>query len=391
MDGLIADFDVIVAGGGLSGLLAAKEIASSKLSVAIMEENLEIGIPEKCAGLISVKALTSLGLFPSRRIVKNEIKRALIVSPLGSKAEIDATKQRVIALNRREFDRELASMAEREGAIIELGQRVTSVEDHEEFVKIRTAKQERKAKILVDARGLSSLNQEQKAGILQSAQYDIHGEWFEKDRVEVYPDNNVTPGFPTWVIPLDDDTARLGVAGYGINPVAHLDKFVENHGARIIKKSVSPIFIGGASKSFVQGNIVAVGDAAGQTKPTTGGGIFTGGIGAILAGRAISKYLLSNDPLALRDYEVEWRRAFGREFMIMSQARRVYERVDNKTMDKMIRVLASPKILDKISNESDFDYHSIGISQTLSMIKEHPLLALDLIKIGANVILDLLK
>ncbi|MCP8307263.1 MAG: NAD(P)/FAD-dependent oxidoreductase [archaeon] len=383
------DFDVIVAGGGVCGLIAAREIASSNLSVSVLEEDFEIGIPERCAGLISVKALASLGLFPSRRIINNEIKRAIIHSTLGSKVEVNATNQRVIVLNRREFDRELARTAERNGAFIDLGQRVLDIEDKDGLVKVKTAKHERSAKIFVDARGLSSLKPEH--GILQAAQYDIQGSWFEIDRVEIYLDNRATPGFFKWLIPLNEDTARLGVAGYGINPIEHLDEFINDHKAKVMKKIASPIFIGGASKNFVHGNIVAVGDAAGQTKPTTGGGIFTGGIGALLAGRAISNSLLNGNPSALRDYEVQWRRIFGKEFMIMSQARKIYERIDNERIEKILKALSSSNILDRLADEADFDYHSIGIFQILSMIKESPSLALELIKLGFGTMLDLFK
>jgi geranylgeranyl reductase family protein len=385
------DFDVIVAGGGVCGLIAAREIASSNLSVSVLEEDFEIGIPERCAGLISVKALASLGLFPSRRIINNEIKRAIIYSPLGSTVEINAKNQRVIVLNRREFDRELARIAERNGAFIDLGQRVSSIEDKNGLVKVKTARHEISAKILIDAKGLSSLKPEHGLGVLQAAQYDIQGSWFERDRVEIYLDNEATPGFFKWLVPLNDDTARLGVAGYGINPIEHLDKFIKDHKAKVIKKIISPIFVGGASKNFIHGNVVAVGDAAGQTKPTTGGGIFTGGIGAFLAGRAVSESLLNNDPSALRDYEVDWRRVFGKELMIMSQGRRIYEKIDNGRIEKILKTLSSSNILDRLSDKADFDYHSIGILQILSMIKRYPPLALDLMKLGIGAVSDLFK
>ncbi|MCP8311319.1 MAG: geranylgeranyl reductase family protein, partial [Candidatus Methylarchaceae archaeon HK01M] len=322
--------DVIVAGGGICGLVAAREIAASGLRVTVLEEDLEIGIPEKCGGLISLKALTSLGLFPSRKIVKNEIKGAVIYSPLGSKLEVKATKQRVIVLDRREFDRELARIAKRSGALIEVGQRVSSIKAEDELVKVETERYARSAKIFVDARGISSLKHGRQSGFLQAAQYDVYGSWFEKDRVELYLDNRVAPGFFTWVIPLDDDIARLGVAGKGMNPKKFLDGFVKDHKATAIKKIVSPIYVGGASENFIHGNIVVVGDAAGQTKPTTGGGIFTGGVGGLLAGRAVLNSLLLNDPSALREYEVQWRKIFGKEFMVMSQARKIYEKLENE-------------------------------------------------------------
>jgi len=39
-------YDVIVAGGSVSGLLCAREIARSGLSVLVLEEDSEIGTPE---------------------------------------------------------------------------------------------------------------------------------------------------------------------------------------------------------------------------------------------------------------------------------------------------------------------------------------------------------
>jgi hypothetical protein len=65
--------------------------------------------------------------------------------------------------------------------------------------------------------------------------------------------------------------------------------------------------------------------------------------------------------------------------------------MDNEKIDKMVKVLSSSNILDKLSNKADFDYHSMGIFQILSMIKEHPSLALDLIKLGLGAMFDLFK
>ncbi|NHV96347.1 MAG: FAD-binding protein, partial [Thaumarchaeota archaeon] len=49
------DYDVVIAGGGLAGLLAAREVASKGLNVAVFEEDLEIGVPDKCDGLVSMR------------------------------------------------------------------------------------------------------------------------------------------------------------------------------------------------------------------------------------------------------------------------------------------------------------------------------------------------
>ena len=45
------------------------------------------------------------------------------------------------------------------------------------------------------------------------------------------------------------------------------------------------------------------GDVAGQTKPTTAGGIYTCGIGGMLAGRALIKSVRKSDDSFLHGYE----------------------------------------------------------------------------------------
>ena len=57
-----------------------------------------------------------------------------------------------------------------------------------------------------------------------------------------------------------------------------------------------------------------VGDAAGQAKPTTAGGIFSCGMAGILAGRAISEAIQTGKSSSLMNYEKQWRDKFGKEF-----------------------------------------------------------------------------
>jgi digeranylgeranylglycerophospholipid reductase len=58
------NYDVVIAGGSISGLLAAREIAAGGLSVAVIEEDAEIGTPEHCGGLVSISGIQNLGIVP---------------------------------------------------------------------------------------------------------------------------------------------------------------------------------------------------------------------------------------------------------------------------------------------------------------------------------------
>ena len=110
-------YDVIIAGGSVSGLLAGREIAAKGLSVAILEEDAEIGTPEHCGGIVSINGIQNLGIIPSSNAIENKIKYARIAS--SSKIfELNAEEQKVIVLDRRVFDKQIAFQTQRLGGNI---------------------------------------------------------------------------------------------------------------------------------------------------------------------------------------------------------------------------------------------------------------------------------
>ena len=67
-----------------------------------------------------------------------------------------------------------------------------------------------------------------------------------------------------------------------------LQSYIDNKGKySIVRKVYAPIWVNGPVRSFVSERTITVGDAAGQSKPTTAGGIYTCGMGGVLAGRAL--------------------------------------------------------------------------------------------------------
>src|SRR5919202_5572036 len=119
-------YDVIIAGGSVSGLLAAREAAAKGLSVIVLEEDTEIGTPEHCGGLVSIDGIQNLGVVPSNNAIQNNIKHAKISSPSKS-FELNAEKQKVIVLDRRVFDKQIAFQDQRMGAEIRVRCSVLSI------------------------------------------------------------------------------------------------------------------------------------------------------------------------------------------------------------------------------------------------------------------------
>ncbi|MBT8172758.1 MAG: NAD(P)/FAD-dependent oxidoreductase [Nitrosopumilus sp.] len=356
-------FDVVVAGGSVAGLLCAREIASKGFSVLVIEEDYEIGTPEHCGGLVSIAGLEELGIIPFRKTFEHMIDSAEITSPNGNSFTINSKNQKVVEISRRELDKQIAFQAQKNGAVIKVRTSFQEITD----TGIRTNEEKIDCKILVDARGVSSLIHKDRTGILSSAQYEIYSNWIKKGKVEVFFDQEKYPGFFAWIIPSGEGKGKVGVAGRGINVAEALDKILEEKKEfSVIRKIFAPIWIKGPIENFVEGKTVIVGDAAGQAKPTTAGGIFTSGMGGVYAGQAISKFLETNDKSELDEYQKKWMNRFGKEFEKQSLARKILERLDNNTINKLFESI-TPEIIKDISEKDDFDFHTGSIIKLLGI------------------------
>jgi digeranylgeranylglycerophospholipid reductase len=366
-------YDVIIAGGSVSGLLAGREIAARGLSVAILEEDAEIGTPEHCGGLVSINGIQNLGIIPSSNAIENKIKYARIAS--SSKIfELNAEEQKVIVLDRRIFDKQIAFQTQRMGGDIRVRCSMRSIikkndcinDDDHHYYDVRTSEGNLKCNYFVDARGVTSILQRNREGVLQSAQYEVYASWIERDTIEVKFDSESYPGFFAWIIPIGRGKAKVGVAGKSINAANALKSYMDSKGQSysVIRKVYAPIWVRGPLETFVYGRTLIIGDAAGQTKPTTAGGIYTCGMGGIFAGRAIAKAIQQNNDKLLYDYQKNWFSIFKEEFDKMIIARRLLERLDNKAIDELFSTITQVET-EQLSKTGDFDFHSSALAKML--------------------------
>ena len=356
-------YDVVIAGGSIAGLLCAREIALKNHRVVIIEEDYEIGTPEHCGGLVSSNGLEELGVIPLRKTFDHFIESAEVFAPNGNSFSVISKNQKVAEISRRELDKQIAHQAQKNGAEIKVR---TSFQEITER-GVRTSEGEIECKVFVDARGVSSLIHKDRTGILSSAQYEIYADWIKKGKVEVYFDQEKYPGFFAWVIPSDEGKGKVGVAGRGINSAEMIEGFLEKKGKySTIRKIFAPIWIKGPINKFVEGKKVIIGDAAGQAKPTTAGGIYSSGMGGIMAGIAISNFLKTGNIVDLERYQQNWLEKFGKEFEKQLFARKVLERIDNDTINKLFESI-TPEITKEISEKDDFDFHTGSIVKLLGV------------------------
>jgi digeranylgeranylglycerophospholipid reductase len=364
------DYDVLIAGGSVSGLLAAREIAAGGLSVLVLEEDPEIGTPEHCGGLVSVAGIRNLGVVPdSHTVENNKIARAKITSPTRC-FEISAEKQRIMVLDRRAFDKQIAFHAQKNGAEIRVKCSMRSfAKDSLEYV-VKTSEGSISCTYFVDARGVSSIIHRNREGVLQSAQYEVYAPWIERDTIEVAFDSQRYPGFFAWIIPTGQGIGKVGVAGRHINAANVLQSYIDSKGRySVVRKIYASIWVNGPLENFVYDRVMVVGDAAGQSKPTTAGGIYSCGMGGVLAGRAVIEAAAAGSrsgmPLLLTQYEKNWLSMFKSEFDKMLLARRFMERLDNKAIDDLVAAI-SPKTVEEASVYGDFDFHTSALAKMLA-------------------------
>ena len=100
-------YDILVAGGSIAGLTFAAEAAKRGAKVLVAEEHPEIGEPEKCDGLVSLRGLSRYGYAPGPGVIQDEISAAVVHSPSDTHFAVNATALEVVVIDRSEFDKQV--------------------------------------------------------------------------------------------------------------------------------------------------------------------------------------------------------------------------------------------------------------------------------------------
>jgi Dehydrogenases (flavoproteins) len=193
------------------------------------------------------------------------------------------------------------------------------------------------------------------------------------DEVEVYFDQNLFPGFFGWLVPT---SANKGLAGLLVreNPASCLSNLLSRLQNQ---EKISSIHADARFSAIPMGSlpqtcsdrIVIVGDAAGQVKPTTGGGIYYGLLCADMAVDALHQaFLASNFSAAkLSAYDKQWRAKLDHELEAGYRARRLYKRLSNHRIDHLFQLARNNDIPTFVTEWQDFsfDWHGPVISRVL--------------------------
>ncbi|HSW58948.1 MAG TPA: NAD(P)/FAD-dependent oxidoreductase, partial [Dehalococcoidales bacterium] len=184
------------------------------------------------------------------------------------------------------------------------------------------------------------------------------------NEVEVYFDQKIAPGFFAWLAPVSQGQALAGLMTRE-SPREHLQEWLADLASRQkIKLEEYQIRQCGIPMKPLpvtwKERLIVVGDAAGQVKPTTGGGIYFGlqsaGIAAAVLHEAIAAQDFSSEQL--RQYDRQWRTLLLAELKREYFARRAYQLLSNRQIDGLFKTALKQGIVDSLMSEyTSFDNH----------------------------------
>ncbi len=364
--------DVIVVGGGPAGLRLAAGLAEAGLDVVLFDERGQIGKRRICTGIIGAEAFDSLDL--PRGSILNRIQRLKFLSPKGTELEYVHPSLLAYVVDRTAFDQSLAEVSGRSGAELRCGTPVKRVFREPGRVVVEIGK-ERKAdavervaaKVLVLATGVNSrLNRAVGLGLpggfLNAAQTHLSVEGL--DCTHCFAGRLVAPGAFGWLVPLSPGLARLGLMVEG--PAAHyfrgLAKRVEGfrrEPSQPLEPDLKPIAQRFEGSSFGE-RVLAVGEAAGQVKTTTGGGIYYGLLGADVAVECLREAFAAGrfDAGFLSRYEQRWQRRLLGELESGYRYRRIFAKLSDRKIEALFKLAKQNGVIPLVKRRARFDWHA---------------------------------
>ena len=329
-------YDIIVVGAGPAGSITAKTAASRGLDVLLIEKRQQIGDPVRCAEGVNKEYIRNF-VKPDPAWISAEVKGSRIYAPNGKIVEMGEELSGVevgYVLERKVFDRALAMEAAHAGAQVMVKTRASGLLTNNGYVTGIIAQHmgksyDIKCDIVIGADGVESKigrwagidTTIKPGGLCSCMQYLITDIDVDPDFCEFYLGNEIAPSGYIWVFPKGKNEANVGIGISGFLPKNQtvndlLDDFVKKKypKGKIIELIYGGVPACGTIERTVSNGLILVGDAARQSDPLTGGGIFNSIWAGDMAGKVAVKAIKNSDVSAefLQEYERNWRAEIGK-------------------------------------------------------------------------------
>jgi geranylgeranyl reductase family protein len=364
-------YDIAVIGAGPSGSMAARLLGERGYSVALVEEHTQPGNPVNCSGVIGVEAFGRYDL-PSEQIIR-EIDTFRFYSPGGATLQYQHPTPLAYAVNRARFDVGMAARAVAAGAVLHTGARATGIEVERDCVRIevRGRSEPLRSRFVVIATGAgpklaANLGLGAPERFVLGAQTEC--DTIALEEVEIHLGQSIAPSNFAWLIPLQNGRAKIGLISER-NAGERLREFLAGASleGRILSGhspiQVSPLPIDTIPRSYADRTLV-IGEAAGQIKTITCGGIYYGLLAAEIARDVLHDALRAgrHRASALAPYEKRWRDLLEKELQIGLKLRSAFEHFNDSRIEALFDIARKDGLMALIREKANFDWHSDLVS-----------------------------
>lgn len=390
-----ADYDCIIIGGSANGAQAAQAASRLGLKTAVIEEHPNTGLPEHCSGLFSYWGLEYLDCVPPDEIIFNHnIVGSRIIAPNGNILTVNKEEKHALVCDRAGFDRFLLDKAVSTGTELYQPYRATDILRNGDLLQLKLTSPEEtlslNSKIVISAEGiranitnkigLKGPNPKKFVNAAQFYMYDLQD--IDSSLVELYQTQEFAPDFFAWLIPMSDTSAKIGLGTSRKSASKELEKMIREHpilkekclGADIKRKTAGRIPTTGPVKKTYTDNFLLTGDVAGQTKPTTGGGVILGGIAARIAGEVAAEAIQSNNTTKkfLSRYQKRWKKEMYWNLRLMRIVRNYMNRLSDSEVSGFFQNLEKKGIITDIEKYGHVDNQGALVRKFMRTLTLYP-------------------
>jgi len=361
--------DVIVVGAGPSGLHATLKLKSHGLDVVLLEKKTEIGKHVVCTGIVSQQAFEEYDL--SEGSVLTKIDRVKLASPHNTTLSYEHPFPFAYVVDREKFDKYLSEKIQATNGEVKLETEVLDITVDKNCVEVVARRGKRtesfKAKMVLIATGINfSLHKKLGLDLPKDFLYGIQAELSLSNGgcTKVFIGRDVAPGAFAWQVPVGNERVRIGLMTEK-EPRRYFEKLIEKYYPAIVKDlgkeliQFKAIAQGLVSKTYGD-RVLAVGEAAGQVKTTTGGGIYYGLLCSDIAIQIIKKRFEegSFSVHAMAEYEKCWKKVLQKEIVTGYYARKLCAKLSDIQIEKLFQIVQNDGVFPLIKKEGNFDWHS---------------------------------
>ncbi|HAV10339.1 MAG TPA: hypothetical protein DCX22_01810 [Dehalococcoidia bacterium] len=359
-------YDVAIIGAGVAGSYLAHNLAQRGYSILVLEKKENVSRDTCCTGIVSQKCLDLLKA-PDNLILQ-KINSATFHDSTGETIRLWRNHDVAYILDRPGLNTLLKQKAESAGVSYAMPSIVTRIQSSDDHVTITAMDNKYLCRAIVFATGFGSALPQQ-AGMGRIKRFTI-GAQIEVtvntvSEVTVYLDKHISPDWFAWLVPIRNQKAFLGLmTQHNIKQrmetlIAKLiaENKIQSDWSNLTFETIPATY---SSKTYANRALV-VGEAAGQVKPMTGGGIYFSLLSADIAAATLHKGFIKDDLSAemLSQYQKEWQKTLKRELITGSLIQKSYTILSDKQIHLLFKLAKNRNLAQFIKNTNsfDFDFH----------------------------------